>query len=138
MPAHCFSPEHRDSACTSYFWIYMLKLQSPCLSFSTQALSQKLSKVIVGKDDMEHSGQGTEQPEPKCWGQTVLTNKRGFQPRAAFCSSGSALGFLPDLLLLAKNQQQQLHMLPLFSEWARIKGEVLKQAMCVPRLSCYL
>lgn len=80
---------------------------------------------------MEHSGQRTEQPEPKCWGQTALTNQRGFQPRAASWSSGSALGFLPDLLLLAKIQQQQLHMLPLFSEWARIKGEVLKRAMCV-------
>lgn len=114
-----------------------LKLQSLCSSFSTQALSQNLSKVIVGKDDMDHAGQGTEQSEPKFWGQTALTNQGDSQSRAASCSSGQLWDFYC-ILLLVKIQQQQLHVLPLFSEWARIKGATLKQAMCVPHLSGYL
>lgn len=59
------------------------------------------------------------------------------QSRAASFCSGQLWDFYW-ILLLVKIQQQQFHMLPLFSEWARIKGATLKQAMCVHRLSGYL
>lgn len=124
----------------AFFFIYEdYRALARCLTVSTRVVSQKSAEVLVVKDKHVSCWTRAEQPELQGWSQTALADRRDSQPRAVCRVSGSALGFLPDLLLLrqVKIQQWHLSMLLLCSEWARIKDKALKQS-CVPPLDCSL
>lgn len=138
MHACMLLPSRTWRFCLHFLFLDLyLKLQSLCSSFSAQAFSQNLSEVIVGKDDMDHAGQGTNNQSQSAVAKQLSPIREIHSPE----QHPAALGQLWDfywILLLVKIQRQQLHMLPLFSEWARIKGAALKQTICVPHLSGYL